>query len=99
MWSFPSGKIEDGEEPIDAAVREFFEETDIKITTNDLSFISIIYGVSGKVHLYQLKSDNEIYPDLKNAKDGNEHTECQYFTLINLPEISGDLKKVLEILL
>ena len=99
MWSFPSGKIENGEEPIDAAVREFFEETDIKITTNDLSFISIIYGVSGKVHLYQLKSDSEIYPDQKNAKDGNEHTECQYFKLTDLPEISKDLKKVLEILL
>ena len=69
------------------------------LKSNDLSFISIIYGVSGKVHLYQLKSDSEIYPDLKNAKDGNEHTECQYFKLTDLPEISKDLKKVLEILL
>ena len=31
-WSIPGGKINEGETPIDGAVREFYEETHLEIT-------------------------------------------------------------------
>ena len=33
IWSIPSGHIEDGESPGVAAIREFYEETNIEIGT------------------------------------------------------------------
>ncbi len=35
-WGVPAGKIEEGEESLDATVREIFEETQIKIEKSDL---------------------------------------------------------------
>ena len=35
------------------------------------------------VFLYEV--NEKIYPDLLNAKDGEEHTECGYFDIQNLP--------------
>jgi hypothetical protein len=32
-----------------------------------------------------IETDEEIYPDLENANDGGEHTECGYFSLKELP--------------
>jgi hypothetical protein len=34
----------------------------------------------GLMYLYEYNSDTELIPDLENAKDGEEHTECGYFT-------------------
>jgi hypothetical protein len=32
------------------------------------------------MYLYEYNSDTELIPDLESAKDGEEHTECGYFT-------------------
>ena len=37
------------------------------------------------MYVYSLEVDKEIYPDLENAVDGGEHTECGYFGINNLP--------------
>ena len=41
VWSIPSGKIENGENPGQAAIREFHEETDIELDTN-LQFVGFL---------------------------------------------------------
>lgn len=90
-WSIPAGKIEKGEKEIDAAVREFFEETGIEVET-PLSFIGVMrrYNREGKkpkglFYVFMTQSDKEILPDLENAIDGQEHTECGYFGKNELP--------------
>ena len=40
VWSIPKGKIEDGEEPIDAAIRECMEESNCDLTKAE-SFIPL----------------------------------------------------------
>jgi len=47
------------------------------------------------VYLYQ--TDKLIYPDLDNAKDGSEHTECGYFSKNELPINENDqLYKIIQ---
>ena len=41
VWSIPSGKIEDGESPGQAAIREFYEETNIELDPK-IEFVGFI---------------------------------------------------------
>jgi 8-oxo-dGTP pyrophosphatase MutT (NUDIX family) len=86
-WFIPTGKIERGETPREAAVRELYEETDFELTENDIDFIGTIpvleNGVkSDKDFIYVFISElsDEILPDLDAASDGHEHSKCGYFT-------------------
>ena len=91
VWSIPAGSIEDGESPADAARREFKEETD-HLISGKLQLIGFVNRHNrdgseyrGLMYVFLLESDKKINPDLENAKDGEEHTECGYFTVENLP--------------
>lgn len=95
-WSIPAGKIENKEDPMSAAQREFYEETDLDIET-PLDFIGVVKrynreGVKPKGVLYIFKTDckDKLIPDLSSAIDGHEHTECGYFGKNNLPLPMGD---------
>jgi ADP-ribose pyrophosphatase YjhB (NUDIX family) len=93
VWSIPAGSVEKGEKPKDAAIREFYEETNLIIEDpNDLKMIGVInrYAkdnkyIKGVMYVYSIELDEEILPDLENAKDGKEHTECGYFSISELP--------------
>ena len=87
QWFIPTGKIERGETPREAAVRELYEETDFELSENDIDFIGTIPVIengdkSDKDFIYVFISElsDEILPDLDSAKDGHEHTKCGYFT-------------------
>lgn len=103
-WSVPAGSVEEKEHPIDGAHREFYEETDKKINGN-LKLIGFLTrkdreGIKnrGLLYLFLYEPDEKVIPDLKNAKDGNEHTECDYFTKDNLPikDKSSDLFRIIQ---
>lgn len=105
-WSCPGGSIEDGETPMDAAIREFGEETNLPVT-GKLEFCGLIkrYNrdgtrMKGMMYCYLLDVDEPIYPDLDNAIDGNEHTECGLFTKDELPlPMTEQFNKLLKIIL
>ena len=108
MWSIPAGKLENNETTQEGAKREFLEETDIDITDKDLKFIGLIprhtrdgQKVKGLMYVYLLEVEDEIEPDLENAKDGEEHSEWGYFTIRQIrPENCGtQLYKLIEIIL
>jgi ADP-ribose pyrophosphatase YjhB (NUDIX family) len=108
IWSIPGGKLEEGETTQEGAKREFFEETAVDIQDQDLVFVGIIprhtrdgKKIKGLMYVYLLNVENPLYPDLLNAIDGEEHTECGYFTLDEIkPETSGEyFHKLAEIIL
>ena len=105
LWSIPSGHIEKGESPGKAAVREFFEETNIEIGPNlELVGLINIYNddeVSKKGLMYVFLYEENVEkqkPDLDQAEDGHEHSECGFFMLENLPndERNDQLYDILE---
>jgi len=95
-WSIPGGKVEPDEEIIDAAHREFYEETDKKIT-GDLNFLGVMGRMNRKgtkqssiMYVFTTNVDEPIHPDLENAEYGEEHSECGYFSIDDLPEPMGE---------
>ena len=118
-WSIPSGKLDkkvtnDGtekiikfEDYISGAKREFFEETNVNIDNENLSFVSITERrtrdgkeIKGFLYMYLLETENRIFPDFINAKDGEEHDNFGYFSVNNLPlNISPQLENVVKLIL
>lgn len=105
MWSIPGGKNEEGEETMEAAKREFYEETFVDIDELDLKFSGVVprhtrdgKKIKGMMYVYELDSNQEITPDLENAIDGSEHTECKYFKIkdIKKENVGLELYKMLK---
>lgn len=106
MWSIPAGHIEDGEESIDAAKREFFEETSVDIDNKILRFVGILprhtrdgRKFKGLMYVYILDTDDIIEPDFELAVDGDEHTDWGYFTKkeFNTLQIGKQLTQLLNL--
>lgn len=107
QWSIPCGHVEDGENAMLGAKREFFEETGHKIK-GKIKLIGFMNGKTkgkndseGLFYVFLLNSDKKIIPDLENAQDGAEHIDCGYFKLNNLPiksnaQLHGIIEKILK---
>lgn len=104
QWSVPSGHLEKGEDPKDGALREFKEETNLKISGNlDLVGLLHIYQndmklKKGVMFVFLHNSNKELEPDLEKAKDGHEHTKCEHFSKKELPitKKNDQLRKIIE---
>lgn len=103
-WSIPVGGIKDGESPFDTAIREFNEETDIRLP-KELDLVGFINKYKkdgstkkGMIYVYFHQADREYKPNLLKAKDGHEHTECGFFSKDELPisEKNDQLLKILK---
>lgn len=108
MWSVPAGSVERGEKSIDAAVREFKEETDVDIKHQDLVFAGIVPRtnrngnfIKGYMFVYLYEPQETLYPDLENAVDGEEHSECGYFSSLQIGNMNTgeDLKHLINVIL
>jgi len=98
QWSIPMGHVERNESPLNGATREFYEETNIKLG-GDIKLIDIITKDSGTIiYVYHKNSGQELIPDLENAKDGFEHTECGYYSYDELPFENEDDDEIYKII-
>jgi ADP-ribose pyrophosphatase YjhB (NUDIX family) len=98
QWSIPMGHVENNESPLNGATREFFEETNIKLS-GDIKLIDIITKDNGTIiYVYYKNSGKELMPDLENAKDGSEHDICGYFSYDELPFENEDDDEIYEII-
>lgn len=107
VWSIPSGKIEDGESPGQAAIREFYEETNIELDPK-IEFVGFIDKFKkdgtkkGHMFVFFKETEDKLNPDLEMAQDGFEHTACKYYKQSDIPQQEGNqelldlLKKVLK---
>lgn len=91
LWNFPKGHVEDGESALEAAFREFSEETSISLKdkidiSNLLDFGEIKQNAKKRVHLFAIEF-GDINPD-----------ECYSITSeIEYPPKSGEFIEIEEI--
>jgi ADP-ribose pyrophosphatase YjhB (NUDIX family) len=79
-WAIPGGAIELNESPKDAALREFFEETDVEIN-QQISYLTKFSTPSGGTFfVYYTEIQNLIFPS-SEAKDAFEHDEWGFFKI------------------
>lgn len=98
QWSIPIGHVERNESPLNGATREFYEETNIKLG-GDIKLIDIITKDNGTIiYVYYKNSGRELIPDLENAKDGHEHTDCGYYSYDELPFENEDDDEIYKII-
>ena len=90
-WGIPTGKVEEGEDFIDAIIRETFEETGIEIKPSDLKMHPVLYvrvekdGYDLIYHMYSsmVPLDTEIILE-KSAHDDYEWVTPQESLEMNL---------------
>lgn len=78
-WVFPGGGVDGGESPLQAAVREVYEETGISAVP--LSMPMIIHPSKPVVSFFVLKC-NDVCEFVKNK----EFEELRWFSLGNIPQ-------------
>ena len=78
-WNVPKGHIRVGEEPLQGAVREFLEETEISLPSIP-KLQDSWNSKGGTFYLYMLRGDKKLPPILNH-----EHTDWGYFEVYDLP--------------
>ena len=99
IWSIPGGHIEKNESSKLAAVREFFEETNIRLSPEVLQFVGAMpveNNPDKPFYIYLYDTDDELMPDLEGAKDGHEHTRCRYVKKGDIPTTTSSMENILN---
>jgi 8-oxo-dGTP diphosphatase len=89
-WEFPGGKVEHGESPRQALIRELWEELHIKATIGgELARYQHDYSTGSRVHLIFFS-----VPDFSGEPDGRVFEQISWIVLRDLPALDfleGDL--------
>lgn len=75
-WSLPGGHIEEGEEPLAAAVRELYEEVGLEIDPDDLDYLGCgTIKDKYKVYSYKYENDDISSSDIDFSNDPDEEAD------------------------
>jgi len=97
VWEFPGGKIEFGESPEDAAIREVKEETDLTVKSQGLFTINSHTTPQKNHHIWFYYKCKIIKGKIK-IKD-KDHNDYRWFTFEEMKKLSNIAISVKSILL
>jgi len=91
-WGVPGGKLDEGETPLTAVIREVFEEVGIKVKEDDLQEMDKMYvrGLLNDYIFYRFRLRFTTLPVIDLSLE--EHVEARWVTIeeaSNLPLIYG----------
>ena len=87
------GIVDEGERPVDAAIREVFEETDLVIETKNISLLTEHVEGTYQVYYYVCKS----WTGTLSNKEPERCGELVWHPLSDLPEDTIDIIKTLAV--
>lgn len=104
-WDIPKGRIEKGESPINAAIRECFEETGVVVEQHELLSLGLIdYTSKKELVLFVYVGNN--YPEAEKCvcastfvKNGRTITEMDDFKYVPYSQIRDHARKTMGNLL
>jgi len=88
LWSFPGGKVEEGETLEDALIRELKEEANIEGAILDIIYATTIFTGEDQLHLLHYL----VKPTSFNVKISDEHSA---FKWVNLKAVKDHLPSVI----
>jgi 8-oxo-dGTP diphosphatase len=96
-WTMPGGKLHFKEELKEAALREVFEETGIKVNKEKLEILSVTNDVAEDAHFITIGFFCKDFEGEPQAMEPEEITEWKWFELDKPPEsMFPPSKKILE---
>ena len=85
-WTMPGGKLDYGDELVDAAYREAFEETGIKLNKENTKLISVTNEIVHDAHFVTIGFLCEDFEGEPQVMEPDEITRWDWFDMHNLPE-------------
>jgi 8-oxo-dGTP diphosphatase len=99
VWEQPGGQVEEGEDPENAVIREFKEETNLDVVVSKtLRTFSIVYPKAAPSnHLIRIDFIVELTPneDINNLKLTEDHDEWRLVTKSEFTAIQPTLEHIL----
>jgi len=86
-WTMPGGKLDFREKLEEAACRELFEETGVKINENKLKMISVTNDIAEDAHFVTIGFLCNDFPGEPQVMEPNEITKWKWFDLDKLPSL------------
>lgn len=95
MWCFPGGHLEEGEDILEAVVRELKEETDVDLSKDKFEFLCDSDNFSQKISKVFVCNVNN---DIKVVCNEGEKMEWKTLDEIKGIELAGDQKNIIPFL-
>lgn len=99
-WALPGGKIDPGETPYQAALREFMEETSLTIDETKITNVREYVVIGYSTVIYLLESTQRFAPYNKHAVKNDETSALVYISMADLSDLVfhripwGDVKEL-----
>lgn len=93
-WGVPAGKLEQGENPSDGAVRELYEETGLQFPEKDFTYLGVVYvckpNIQYEYHMFlrRLESAPQIHLNNENC----EYRWVEFEEIAKMPLMAGAME-------
>lgn len=91
LWEFPGGKLEDGETPEAALVRELSEELGIKVNETDLTPLTFVSHAYPDFHLFMPLYELKHWIGALAPKEGQQLEWVSRNKLLEYPSPAADI--------